>query len=54
MTKDITKYVKKCKACQMNKPGIKGKEPFILTPTSIKSFEIVIVETTGPLPLSDS
>ena len=24
MTKDITRYVKKCKACQMNKSATKG------------------------------
>ena len=52
MTKDITKYVKKCKACQINKPAIDFKEPF-LTPTLIKPFEIVI-DTVGPLLRSDS
>ena len=54
MTKDIIKYVKTYKACQMNKPAIRGKEPFILTPTPIRPFEIVIIDTIGPLPRSDS
>lgn len=54
MTRDITKFVKTCKTCQMNKPANKIKESFVITPTPAKAFDIVIIDTIGPLPRSES
>lgn len=53
MKKEISQYVKNCKDCQLSKIGIKTKEPFIITPTPIKAFDIVVIDTIGPLPRSE-
>lgn len=54
MTRDISRYVKRCDKCQKSKVTIKTKEPFIITPTPTKAFDIVVIDTVGPLPKSDS
>jgi hypothetical protein len=48
MTRDITKYVKKCVECQKNKSGVKTREKLRLTPTPQKPMDIVQVDTIGP------
>ncbi|XP_067622234.1 retrovirus-related Pol polyprotein from transposon 412 isoform X2 [Eurosta solidaginis] len=52
MTRDIAKFVKNCKKCLLNKVKPKTKENLVLTPTPCKPFDIVIIDTIGPLPES--
>lgn len=54
LTRDIAKYVKNCMKCQLNKPKRKNKEPMFITPTPCKPFDVIIVDTIGPLPTSHS
>lgn len=53
MTKDIAKFVKNCSKCQLNKPKQKNKEAMTITPTPRKPFDVLIVDTIGPLPKSE-
>jgi hypothetical protein len=53
MSKDIAKYVKNCIKCTKNKMRIKTKENLILTETPTKAFDIVQVDTIGPLPRTE-
>lgn len=53
MTKDIAKFVKSCIKCQENKSLEKSKEKLSITPTPQKAFDIVQIDTIGPLPKSD-
>ena len=52
LTKDVRNYVKKCEKCRVNKSGVKNIEPLINTQTATKAFEIVQIDTIGPLPKS--
>lgn len=52
MTYDIAKFIKNCEKCQHNKVRLSNKEPMILTKTSQKPFDVVIIDTVGPLPTS--
>lgn len=52
MKKHISQFVKKCPQCQLNKSKIQNSEPFTITPTPFKAFDIVIIDTVGPLPRS--
>lgn len=49
MTRDITKFVKDCEVCQKCKFFKKIKEPVQITPTPIRPFDTVIIDTVGPL-----
>lgn len=53
MTKDITSYVKSCEKCQTNKTLPRTKEKMTITPTPQTAFDIVLVDTIGPLTKSD-
>lgn len=53
MTKDIVKFVKSCRKCQENKSLEKSKEKLSMTPTPQKAFDIVQIDTIGPLPKSN-
>lgn len=50
LTKDIAKYVKNCQKCQVNKPKRKNVEHMEITPTPQRPFDVVIIDTVGPLP----
>lgn len=50
---DIAKHIDACK-CRLNKPKIKTREPMVITNTPGKAFDTVIIDTIGPLPLSES
>lgn len=54
MSKDVAKYVKQCQNCMVNKPKPLSKSPMQLTKTPQKPFDIVIVDTIGPLTRSDN
>lgn len=53
MIRDITKYVKTCRQCQLSKVTRHTKSPMTLTPTPPLPFEIVLVDTIGPFPRSE-
>lgn len=52
MSKDVAKYVKNCKICQLNKPKAKNIEEMTLTKTPQRPFDVVIIDTMGPLTTS--
>lgn len=55
MTKDISKFVKDCQKCQLNKPRPKNREYIGMTITSTpqKPFDVVIIDTIGPLTITE-
>lgn len=54
MTRDIAKYIKQCSQCILNKPKTATKEPLKVTETPQKPFDIIVIDTVGPLTESDS
>lgn len=52
MTKDVANFIKNCDVCKFNKvkPGNKGE--LVLTPTPTQAFDVVVLDTIGPLPES--
>lgn len=54
MTRDIAKFVRKCHTCKLTKPGHKTKEPMKITKTPLKPFDLVQIDTIGPLPKSNN
>lgn len=46
----ITKFVKACKLCKMNKVTKRTKEESLVTTTPCKPFDIISIDTVGPLP----
>lgn len=49
MSKDVAKFTKSCHKCQVNKINRKHLEKMSLTPTPQKAFDIVCIDTIGPL-----
>lgn len=49
MKNSISKYVKNCISCKLNKHSIKTQENFEKTTTPTKPFELVSIDTVGPL-----
>lgn len=54
MSKDVSNYVKSCHSCKINKPINKSVENMIITPTPQKAFDIVLIDTIGPMIRSDN
>lgn len=54
MIKDIDKYIKKCKSCQINKHFRGTKVPLAVTSTSSRVFEKAHLDIVGPIPESES
>lgn len=54
MLRDIQNYVRKCHNCQINKSYTKTKESLALTATPCNPFDIVTIDTIGPLPKTDN
>lgn len=54
MSKDVAKFVNSCEKCKVNKPRNKVKAPMVLTKTPQKPFDLLIIDTVGPLPTSDN
>lgn len=50
MAKDIARHTKTCHECQTNKIKTHTKEPMTITQTPAKPFDLVILDTIGPLP----
>lgn len=53
MSKDIARFVRDCNKCQLNKVKSANKEPLVITQTPQSAFDVVIVDTIGPLPKSN-
>ena len=53
MSKDIAIFVKNCDKCNLNKVKPGNKEQLVLTPTPIRPFDIIVLDTIGPLPESN-
>lgn len=49
MAKDIANFVRTCNQCLLNKPKQATKEPLTITSTPMKPFDVVIIDTIGPL-----
>lgn len=45
--------MRQCNKCQLSKPKAKTKEEMCITITPQKPFDVVILDTIGPLPKSD-
>ena len=45
------KFVKNCVTCKLNKTSKHTKEPLIITP--MRPFDTVVVDTVGPLPITE-
>lgn len=54
MRKDVAKFLKSCHECQVNKAKPKNVEPLRITPSPLKAFDIVIIDTIGPFPKTSS
>lgn len=52
MKRDITQYVKSCEKCKLNKTDNHTKERFVITTTPSKPFDLILIDTIGPLPLT--
>lgn len=52
MSKDVAKFIKNCKLCQLNKPRPKNVEELTITKTPQRPFDVVIIDTMGPLTTS--
>lgn len=53
MNSFIKSYVRTCHQCQINKSYVKTKERLTITQTPQKQFDIVTIDTIGPLPISE-
>lgn len=53
MAKDISNFTNNCHTCKLSKPNPKTKEELTLTQTPCNPFDIVQIDTIGPLPKSD-
>lgn len=54
MTRDISKFVKACPKCQVNKVKPANKEEMVITETPQKPFDVVVIDTIGPLMKSNN
>lgn len=55
MTTSVTKYVKNCKQCQIQKyTNHHTKEPMVITSTANSAFERVSLDIVGPLPTANN
>ena len=54
MYDDVVKFVSNCHKCKINKPKIKITEEMVVTPTPQKPFDVVIVDTMGPLNVTEN
>lgn len=50
LKQDVKNYVKSCKQCSLNKQSPYTKERFVQTSTPIQPFDLISVDTVGPLP----
>lgn len=53
MSRDISNFVSNCHICKLSKPNRKTREELLLTETPCKPFDIVQIDTIGPLTKSN-
>ena len=53
MKRSITKFVKSCEVCKLNKHYNTVKEKFVKTSTPHETFDIVSIDTIGPFTLTE-
>jgi len=53
MSRMVKKYINDCETCSKNKITRYIKEPLVVTETPTQSFEIVTIDTVGPLRLAN-
>lgn len=53
MRKQVFEFTKSCTKCQMNKAHTRFRHDFEITDTPAKAFDLVEIDTVGPLPLSN-
>ena len=54
MSRDVGEYVRKCNKCQMNKTRTGNREEMAITDTPLRPFDIVEVDTIGPLKATEN
>lgn len=54
MKGDVKRFVNNCESCKMAKYGQRTQEKFVITDTPAQSFDIMSIDTVGPLPLTSS
>lgn len=52
MSQQVSKYTRSCNSCQINKPKQKTVQELKITDTPQYSFDKIIIDTMGPLPIS--
>lgn len=52
MSRDVTKYVKDCQKCLLNKVKSGCKAPMKLVKTPQQAMDVIVVDTLGPLPVT--
>lgn len=52
MSKDVGKFVKSCDECRLTKVTPVNREKLVLTTTPNKPFDVLVIDTIGPLPMS--
>lgn len=52
MLRDINRYVKSCEKCMLTKIKPSNREEMTITRTPVEPFDILVVDTVGPLPKS--
>lgn len=54
MSKDVAKFIKNCVTCQLSKHRNHVKVPMMITNTPQKAFDVMIIDTIGPLEQSEN
>lgn len=49
MIQDVKEYIRNCKKCTTNKVKPSTKSEMVITPTPLKPFDTMIIDTVGPL-----
>ena len=52
MSRDVKRHARSCEKCKMNKPSKQTVEKLCITETPEKAFDILSIDTVGPLPPS--
>lgn len=52
MKKSIAQFAKACELCKINKVNRHTKESTVVTTTPMKPFDVISIDTVGPLPKS--
>lgn len=52
MSRQVRDFIKNCIKCQMNKPSKRTIEQLCITETPEKAFDLIAIDTVGPLPIS--